>query len=351
MKKWILIILCISLSLSLAGCGKEAKKDEAGAGNESEAGKEAGAGDEAGAGEAPGEGATLEIAYQYGLAYAPLIVAKEQGLIEKAYKELTGGEVTVVWNQMNSGPDINTGIASGQLDVGFMGIAPALTGISKNVGYKIFTNLSGQEHGLMTNNSEIHSFEDLIDSEHQIALVNIGSIQHIILGRALSQAGYDAHALDANLVAMKHPDGMAALLSGNAALHLTSNPYIYMERENANLHELTEVSDVWTREESFIVGVAAEQLYKEEPRLYQALCSAIEEAIGYVNENTEETAKLTSEYDGNSLEDEVRYLKEGIYTVETKGIFDLAVFMAENKFIDKAPEAYSDLVFDNVSGD
>ena len=87
---------------------------------------------------------TINIAYQYGLAYAPLIIAKEQGLIEKAYKEKTGKEVKVNWHQMNSGADINVGITSGSLDVGFMGIAPAITGVSKKVGYKIFTNLSGQ---------------------------------------------------------------------------------------------------------------------------------------------------------------------------------------------------------------
>ena len=30
---------------------------------------------------------------------------------------------------MSSGADINTGIASGSIDVGFMGVAPAITGI------------------------------------------------------------------------------------------------------------------------------------------------------------------------------------------------------------------------------
>ncbi|MBP5606941.1 MAG: ABC transporter substrate-binding protein, partial [Lachnospiraceae bacterium] len=88
--------------------------------------------------------AEINIAYQYGLAYAPLIVCQEKKLIEEAYKSATGGEVTVTWTQMSSGADINTGIASGTLDVGFLGVAPAISGVAKNVGYKIFTNLSGQ---------------------------------------------------------------------------------------------------------------------------------------------------------------------------------------------------------------
>ena len=136
------------------------------------------------AAEAPGD-AELSIAYQYGLGYAPVTIAQQLGLIEKAYEETTGSQLTITWNQMNSGADINTGIVSGDLDAGFMGVGPALTGISQDLGYKIFSNLSGQEHGIMTNNEAIQSFDDLLGSDYQIALVNLGSIQHILLAKAL----------------------------------------------------------------------------------------------------------------------------------------------------------------------
>ncbi|MBO5372744.1 MAG: ABC transporter substrate-binding protein [Lachnospiraceae bacterium] len=297
------------------------------------------------------ETVTLNIAYQYGLAYAPLIIAKEQQLIETAYKEATGKDVTVVWNQMNSGADINTGIASGNLDVGFMGIAPAITGVVKNVGYKIFTNLSGQEHCMMTNDSSITSFDDVINSENQIALVNVGSIQHIILAKALHENGYDAHALDSNLVVMKHPDGMAALESGSVSCHVTSSPYIYMEREKDNLYEIEEVTNAWTKDNSFIVGVASESLYENNKEVYDALSEGISDAIDYLNSNTEEAAALTCEFNGNSLEDELTYLQAGNYTIETNGVYELAAFMKETGFIEELPASYSDFVFENVTGD
>lgn len=336
-KRLLSILLGACMIISFASCGS----------NEETASADGGAVQES----ASGEAATLNIAYQYGLAYAPLIICKEQGLIEQAYEEATGKEVTVVWTQMSSGADINTGIASGDINVGFMGIAPAITGVTKNVGYKIFTNLSGQEHGLMTNDESILGFDDLIGSSNQIALVNVGSIQHIILAKALDDSGYDAHALDSNIVAMKHPDGMTALETGNISCHLTTNPYIYKERGEEDLFEIDAVAASWSKENSFIVGVAAESLYEEEPELYQALCKAVSDSIDYVNTNTEEAAKLTCEFDGNTEADELKYLQEGIYTVETKGVFELASFMARTEFIDKAPETYSDLAFDNVVGD
>lgn len=323
-RKLLAMLMVLALALTACGQGGKSTKDET---------------------------ATLNIAYQYGLAYAPLIIAKEQGLIEKAYKEKTGKEITVNWHQMNSGADINVGITSGSLDVGFMGIAPAITGVTKNVGYKIFTNLSGQEHCLSTNDESIKSFDDLIGSKHQIAVVNVGSIQHIILAKALYDNGYDAHALDSNLVVMKHPDGMASLESGSIACHVTSSPYIFMERENEDLTELMEVNEAWTKDNSFIVGVASEKLYNNNKDGYDALSKGISNAIDYLNNNTEDAAKITCEFNGNSVEDELKYLKLGNYTTKTKGVYELATFMKETGFIEELPESYEDFVFDNVEGD
>ncbi len=328
MKK--LLVLCAAAMVVFTGCGE--KKEES-ASNKSV------------------ENATLNIAYQYGLGHVPAVIAKEKGFIEEAYKDATGKELTINWNQMSSGADINTGIASGSLQAGFMGAGPAISGVTKDVGYKIFTNITNQEHCLMTNDESITSLGDLIGSEHQIALVNIGSIQHIILAKALYNAGYDPHALDSNLVAMAHPDGMSALESGSVACHLTSSPYIYMERANKDLHEIQEITEALTVDNTFNVGVASEELYNNNKELYQALCDGVQAAIDYINNNMEEVAKLTYELDGNSLEDELEYLQKGRYTAETSGIFELAVFMADNDFIDKKPESYSDLVFDNVTGD
>jgi NitT/TauT family transport system substrate-binding protein len=203
----------------------------------------------------------------------------------------------------------------------------------------------------MTNDENIKSLGDLIGSSNQIALVNIGSIQHILLAKALSENGFDAHALDANIVAMKHPDGMTALQTGAVSCHLTSSPYIFTEREQDDLTELTEVSETWTSEDSFIVGVASEKLHDENPDLYAALCAGISAAIDFVNASPEDTAALTCEYDGNSAEDELEYLGLGTYSAATSGVLELAQFMGENGFIDAAPASIDELVFDGVEGD
>lgn len=104
-------------------------------------------------------------------------------------------------------------------------------------------------------------------------------------------------------------------------------------------------------EGSFIVGVASEKMHNDNPELYQALCDAVAEAVDFMNNSPEEAAKITCEFDGNTEQEELEYIKKSNYTVETKGLFELASFMARTEFIENAPGAYEDLVFDNVSGD
>ena len=293
---------------------------------------------------------TLNIAYQYGLSYAPLIVCKEQRLIEDAYYHQTGKTLTINWSQMSSGADINSAFASGDLDIACLGIAPAITGISNNIGYKIFTNISGQEHGLMSNDPAITSLSDYIDSNNQIALVNIGSIQHIILGMALAENGYDAHVLDSNIVAMKHPDGMVSLESGSISSHLTSNPYIFKERTNTNLHELDEVKNAWSLDNSFIVGIASENIHTNS-ELYTIVCNSFSQAIDLINTNPEKVASITSELNGNTYEEELQYIKAGSYSASTSNVLNLASFMFNNQFITREFNAFSELAYDNVLGD
>ena len=294
--------------------------------------------------------ARINIAYCYGLAYAPLVIAQEQSLIEEAYEKASGKKLEVTWIQMSSGADVNTAFAAGEIDAGFLGIAPVITGAMKGVGYKIFTNLSGQEHGMMTGSEDFRSLESLVGSDAQIAMPNTGSMQHIIMAKALDEAGLDPHALDANIVAMKHPDGMAALLSGSIDAHVTTTPYVFLEQNADGVYSIDEVAAAWTADDSFVVGVASEDLYEADPELYRALCEGISSAIDYVNENPEETASMTCEYDGNSEEDELLYLSRCVYKQETCGVMEMASFMAGAGFLDSAPENFSELAFENVNG-
>ena len=61
-RKITAMILAVSMVLGVSGCGKSQKSTQD-----------------------SGDTAKVKIAYQYGLAYAPLTIMQEQGLIEKNY--------------------------------------------------------------------------------------------------------------------------------------------------------------------------------------------------------------------------------------------------------------------------
>ncbi|MDO4177180.1 MAG: ABC transporter substrate-binding protein [Bacillota bacterium] len=306
-------------------------------------------------GEAADGTKTLNIMQQYGLAYAPFVVMEEQGLIEKAYEEATGETVEVNYATLNSGSTINESFASGEVQVGAMGVAPAVTGVQTGVGYKICSNMSAQPHKLMTQpDSGIKSLKDF-KAEDKIALVNIGSIQHILLAMACEEQLGDAHALDANISASAHPDGMAALENGQVSAQLTTSPYTFMEEEEGMV-EVDAIKSVWPEGNSFIVAVASEELYNDDPELYAAVVQAISEAIDFINENPEDAAELLAECD-DSIDQDADTILEWLndpacsYSTELKGVMDMANFMAANGFLEvDGPSDISDLVFDGVKG-
>ena len=319
-KKVIAVMLILIMTLSLTACG---------GGDETADGK-----------------TKLTIAHQYGIAYAPLEVMKQQKLIEKHYDG-----VEVEWSTLNSGSAINEGFLSGDIDVGAMGVAPAITGVTSGVPYKICSNMSAQPHKIMTNNPNIKSLKDITDEK--IALVNIGSIQHILLAMAAKEQLGDAHALDENIAAMAHPDGMSSLISGSVDCHLTTSPYVFKEAEEDGITEVEALESVWPSGNSFIVAVASTDLQENNPELYDAVVAALAEAIDYINNNTAEAAEMLCEAEDVDAATMEKWLtdKDCVYSTETKGVMDMANFMAEEGFLEnEGPKDFSDLAFDNVKG-
>lgn len=372
-----LALACMMVAAGLSGCGSSSGTSTTAAGAEGEttaAAGESGAADEsttvgenaaaeestaagetsaaagetaASQGEATAPAASINIVEQNGLAYAPLEVMEKQKLIEKHYN----GEVTVTWSTLNSGASITEAFASGDVQVGGMGIAPAVTGaLTEGVGMKIAAAMSSQPNKIMTNDSSIQSLADIGDKK--IALVNTGSIQHILLAMKAKKELGDAHALDNNITAMSHPDGMAALISGAVSLQLTTSPYVFQE-EAQGMTEVDTLTDVWPEDNTFIVMCVSEKLHDDNPELYQAVLDAEAEAIDWINNNHDEAAELLCDDLGTDKDTVLGWLEEpGCgYSTTLKGVMDMADFMAEEGFLKVDPASdISDLAFEGVQG-
>ena len=142
----------------------------------------------------------LVIAYQWGLAYAPLEIMKQKKLIEKHY----GKDLDIEWKTCN-------GILAGSIDIGHSGVGPFLINSMKTKQIKMYSAMSAQPMGLNTTDKSIQSIKD-IGKDEKIAIIGWGTIQHVMLAMACEKELGNAHALDNNMVTMSHPDGMQALL-------------------------------------------------------------------------------------------------------------------------------------------
>ena len=298
-----------------------------------------------GKGKGNGETAKLSIAYQYGFAYIPLQIMQEQKLIEKHY----GQPVAIDWQVIASGSAINEGIIAGSIDVAGMGIPPLVTGVANGVPYKMYSGLSVQPMGMHTFRSDLNSLADFAQDD-KIALVSYGSIQHISLALACEAELGDPHALDDNILNMSNPDGMQALISETVAAHVTLAPYLNMEEDMEQMHEIEAVRKSFPAGYQVVVAVATEKLHDENPALYDAVVKATAEAIDYVNENLPEVAEMMYEQEGVDLETMQRYLNaEGLlYSTSTTGVLELSEFMGRTGMVENAPATLEEIAFENL---
>lgn len=305
------------------------------------------AGSAAGCGKQKNGKKELNIAIQYGVAYAPLEVMKQNGILEKY---LDG--VTVNWIQVNGPTEISDGILSGDIDIGFMGPAPALVGIDNNAGWKIFTGLSANEVAIVTDRDDIRSLADFTQAD-RIAVLSPTCTQAVLLSLASEQAFGDSHYFDNRIVCMSHPDAMNALISDTeVAAHIATPPYIQQELDNGG-HILLTGEDILGMPFTFIVGVATESLYKEHQDQYLAFIQALQEAIDLINADPQaaaETLAPTYNIGADDLLAQMTYGGKSIYSTQLEGIEAFAAAMRETGYIKKVPSE-SDMIFPKHAGE
>ncbi|MGV8979979.1 ABC transporter substrate-binding protein [Clostridium sp.] len=278
----------------------------------------------------------ISIAEQFGLAYAPIQIMKENKMLEKNYPG-----VKIDWKQLGNTAAIREAMLSNQVDVGFMAIPPFLIGLDKGMEWKIASGLSESPVVLVTNKENIKSIEDFSSSD-RIALPQPGSVQHMLLSMQCEKEFGDAKKLDNLLVTLAHPDAMNALLSAkDITAHFSTPPYLFKELEQKGIHQILDGKDAIGVDFTFVVGVTTNKFHDLKPELYKALISSIEESIQFILNNPDKSAEILAPIYKLPKEEVLKYItnKDMIYTDEVKGVNEFAKFMKKNDYISKE---YSD---------
>lgn len=289
----------------------------------------------------PYSGVKLRIVKQYTTAYAPIYVAEKLNLIDKY---LPGVEVE--WVTISGGAAISEALISGQLDMGVMGIPPALIAADKGADFKIAMGLSVLPIDLMVNGDKIKSFSDF-KPEDKIGVPGIGSNNHIAVSLMAKKFLGDAHAFDKNVVVMRNPDSYTSLISNSLTAHASIMAYSALE-EKAGFKKLASSSDVIG--DVSLVCVASKKLY-EQPAVYAGVLAGLNEAITLINARDEKTIQIIADEEKLTVEQVKEYLSwDGTnYTSNIYGLMNIADYMYQEGYIKNKP-VLENYVWNNVLG-
>ena len=189
--------------------------------------------------------------------------------------------------QFNNGGDLMTAMASGEVDVGYVGITPVLSSIEKGVPVKVISAAQTEGSGIVVaKNSDISSVSDLAGKK--VATPGEASIQHMLLTYYLDENGMSMD--DVKVSAMKVPSMNDALKTNKIDAMITFEPYVTIAEENG-AKVLVDSAEILPNHPCCVV-VASDDFIKNHENETRTILEIHENATSYINNNTDEAAGL-----------------------------------------------------------
>ena len=223
---------------------------------------------------------TVTIGYLPSDHDAALFVADAQG-------KFAENNINTKLVQFNNGGDLMTAMASGDVDIGYVGITPVLSSIEKGVPVKVISAAQTEGSGIVVaKDSGINSVSDLAGKK--IATPGDASIQHMLLKYYLGQNGMSID--DLKVSAMKVPSMNDALKTGKIDGMITFEPYVTIAEENG-AEVFVDSSEILPNHPCCVV-VASDDFIKNHENETKTILEIHENATAYINNNTDEAAGL-----------------------------------------------------------
>ena len=223
---------------------------------------------------------TVTIGYLPSDHDAALFVADAQG-------KFAENNINTKLVQFNNGGDLMTAMASGDVDIGYVGITPVLSSIEKGVPVKVISAAQTEGSGIgVAKDSGINSVSDLAGKK--IATPGDASIQHMLLKYYLGQNGMSID--DLKVSAMKVPSMNGALKTGKIDGMITFEPYVTIAEENG-AEIFVDSSEILPNHPCCVV-VASDDFIKNHENETKTILEIHENATAYINNNTDEAAGL-----------------------------------------------------------
>lgn len=311
-------------------------------------------------GRANAEASTVRLSHGYGMLYLPLMVIRDQQLIEKNAKKLGLGDVKTTWATLDGGNVINDAMLSGNLDIagtgapGFITLWSKANGIPRSEVIGLGA-LSSAALWLNTNNPNVKSLKDFT-SKDKIAIPGIKtSLSAVVLQMAVAKTfGLANYAkLDPLTVSLGHPEAVGALLSHKTEItaHFTSPPFSYQEAKDPKITRVLSSTETLGNV-TLCVVFGLKQFTAQNPKLTQAFIAAQEEANAYIIKDRKGAAETFLRVSKLKLtQDEVEKMladPDIQYSSTPVGVMQYVEFMSLANTIKTRPKTWNELFVDSV---
>lgn len=314
-----------------------------------------------GAGQARAEVNEIIFTRGDGMGFLPLMVMESHKLVEKKAAE-AGVKLSAKWVNLSGSGAINDALLSGSAHFISGGVPGILTLWDRAKGRMDIVgvgSISSQPMYLNTNDKNIKSIDDF-SAKDRIGVTAIKISIPAITMQMYARAKYgeaETFKFDTSTVAIKHPDGVVALVtrSGGVTAHYTSPPFHQREIKDPGIKTVQTTYDVMGGPTTFAMLVATKKFRDENPKAFKIVYDALRESQDFINNNKQKAAEILLESMGGrgwTVDELVEVLNDPDvrFDIKPENIMKYANFMHDVGSIKTRMTKWSDLFAPEIHG-
>lgn len=263
-------------------------------------------------------------------------VAREKGFFTEE-----GVEVEEA-GAFSAGPEEMSAFSAGELDMGYVGIAPAVTFAGRGMAdVRVLAQTNAEGSSIV-----VRSGLDLSDVSglegRTVAVPGHSTVQDFLLRLAMTGAGLDQS--DVNIITLKPPEMISALGNGQIDAFVAWEPYPQMAVAAGSGRVLETSGEIW-EDHPCCVLVASESFLDSDPGAAEKVVRAHAKATDYINEHPMESSDMAHLFTGqpSDVVEAAMGNIDFVYMLNMRGLERYVQFLEDLDVIDVGdPSAFTE---------
>ena len=236
---------------------------------------------------APMAPSTVRIGYLLGdLHHLPFFVAQDRGFF------LEEGLNVEVVGPFDAGPAEMDALAANQIDMGYVGVAPAMLAAARKIPLSIVSGVNLEGSGLVTG-MDINSVAEL--KSKKIATPAPGSIQYVMFGMLLAGNNLGYNDIELFPGTVKPPDMPQSLQTGRINGYFVWEPFVAKSVVGGYGKVLVESKDIWPGHPCCVIVTGGDFVRSHESTVASVI-RAHRRAIDFIEANPAEAKAIAGKW-------------------------------------------------------